>query len=73
MKGQHTTDTLIPWEDSQRLRHLRRSLGYTQLDLATRLGLSEETISAIERGTLRGRRAHVQAIIDTFLAKYSEN
>jgi DNA-binding XRE family transcriptional regulator len=72
MSGQHTTDTLIPWSDSQRLRQIRRTLGWTQLDLSLHLGLSQKTIYAIEHGTLQGRRVYVQEILQTFFNTHQE-
>lgn len=33
----------------QKLREMRKEAGYTQIDLAKRLGISRETVIAIER------------------------
>lgn len=72
MTGQHTTDSLIPWSDCQRLRHIRRSLGWTQLDLSPHLGLSQKTIYNIEHGILQGRRVYVQEVLQMFFGKHQE-
>src|SRR5262245_57470735 len=34
----------------EKLRHLRRALGWTQLELALRAGVSERTVRSAERG-----------------------
>lgn len=72
MSGQHHSDTIIPWADSQRLRAIRRTLGWTQLELSLHLGVSDRTIWAIECGELRGRRVYIQEVVSYFLNKHKQ-
>ncbi len=71
MKGQHQTDALVSWDDSVRLRQIRRERGWTQLELSIRLGISESTLQLIERGQIRGRRVYIQEVVSSFLDSYA--
>lgn len=66
MKGQHQTDAVVPWSECARLRAIRRARGWTQLNLSIRLGISERTVNAIERGVCRGRRVYTHEALRTF-------
>ena len=49
-----------------RLRELRKQSDYSQLDLATRLGVSKQTISQYERGVREPDYDNLLALCDIF-------
>lgn len=63
---------MLPWTDCMRLKSLRRSLGLRQIDLALKLGISERTVQAIERGELRARRQHLHEILQEFFRRHGQ-